>query len=130
VGGNAGISRKATTAEFLHALLRDMCNVQGVEVSASARKAWLNGDDLQLTAKEFDLLYALISNAGRVVSREQLMHDVWNTSFWTSTKTIDVHVGWLRRKLGDDARHPRLITTVRGRGLRFEVGPQAEVRSS
>jgi DNA-binding response OmpR family regulator len=108
----------------------DMCNVQGVEVSASARKAWLKGEDLQLTAKEFDLLYALISNAGRVVSREQLMHDVWDTSFWTSTKTIDVHVGWLRRKLGDDARHPRLITTVRGRGLRFEVGPEAEARSS
>lgn len=98
-----------------------MCNVQGVEVSAAARRAWLHGEDLHLTAKEFDLLYALISNAGRVVSREQLMHDVWKTSFWTSTKTIDVHVGWLRKKLGDDARHPRMITTVRGRGLRFEL---------
>ena len=106
-----------------------MCKVQGVEVSASARKAWLNGEDLQLTAKEFDLLYALISNAGRVVSREQLMHDVWKTSFWTSTKTIDVHVGWLRRKLGDDARNPHLITTVRGRGLRFELGPEAEAET-
>jgi DNA-binding response OmpR family regulator len=107
-----------------------MCNVQGVEVDATARRAWLNGEDLQLTAKEFDLLYALISNAGRVVSREQLMHDVWKTSFWTSTKTIDVHVGWLRRKLGDDARHPRMITTVRGRGLRFELGSSAQARTS
>jgi DNA-binding response OmpR family regulator len=102
-----------------------MCKVQGVEVSASARKAWLDGEDLQLTAKEFDLLYA-----GRVVSREQLMHDVWKTSFWTSTKTIDVHVGWLRRKLGDDARNPRLITTVRGRGLRFELGSQDAVQKA
>lgn len=100
-----------------------MCKVQGVQVSAAARKAWLNGEVLQLTAKEFDLLFALISHAGDVVTREQLMHDVWHTSFWTSTKTIDVHVGWLRRKLGDDARSPKMITTVRGQGLRFELEP-------
>jgi DNA-binding response OmpR family regulator len=97
-----------------------MCRVQDVEVSASQRKVWLNGEPVSLRAKEFDLLYVLIRNAGRVVSRDQLMHQVWRTSFWTSTKTIDVHLGWLRRKLGDDAHRPRLITTVRGQGLRFE----------
>jgi DNA-binding response OmpR family regulator len=46
---------------------------------------------------------------------------VWQTSFWTSSKTIDVHLGWVRRKLGDDSRRPRLITTIRGQGLRFET---------
>ena len=69
---------------------------------------------------EFDLLYALMSRAGEIVSREELMRDVWDTTFFTSAKTIDVHVGWLRRKLGDDTRRPKLITTVRGQGLRFE----------
>ena len=50
------------------------------------------------------------------------MRDVWDTTFWTSSKTIDVHLGWVRRKLGDSPRDPGLITTIRGRGLRFETG--------
>ena len=56
-------------------------------------------------------------------AREELMRDVWQTTFWTSAKTIDVHLGWVRKKLGDDTRRPTLITTIRGRGLRFEVTP-------
>lgn len=75
-----------------------------------------------LSRKEFDLVYALISRAGEVVSREELMRTVWNADFWTSSKTIDVHLGWVRRKLGDDSRHPSLISTIRGQGLRFETG--------
>ena len=55
------------------------------------------------------------------MTRDELMREVWDTTFWTSSKTIDVHLGWVRRKLGDDSRHPRLITTIRGRGLRFET---------
>ncbi|MGH3384308.1 MAG: winged helix-turn-helix domain-containing protein [Nocardioidaceae bacterium] len=102
-----------------------MCTAQGVEIDAEARTARLDGVELQLTAKEFDLLHMLVRNAGRVVSRDELMHEVWDTTFWTSTKTIDVHVGWLRRKLGDRAEAPRYITTVRGQGLRFELRPPA-----
>lgn len=70
-------------------------------------------------------MHALIGRAGEIVSREELMRDVWQTTFWTSAKTIDVHLGWVRRKLGDDTRHPTLITTVRGRGLRFELAAPA-----
>ncbi len=73
-----------------------------------------------MSRKEFDLLHALISRPGEIVSRDLLMREVWQTTFWTSSKTIDVHLGWLRRKLGDDPRRPTLITTIRGRGLRFE----------
>lgn len=76
-----------------------------------------------LSRKEFDLVHALISRAGTVVTREELMREVWQADFWTSSKTIDVHLGWVRRKLGDDTRHPVLITTVRGQGLRFETEP-------
>ncbi len=78
-----------------------------------------------LSRKEFDLVQALIARAGDIVSREELMRDVWHTTFWTSSKTIDVHLGWVRRKLGDDSRRPRLITTIRGKGLRFETEPPA-----
>jgi DNA-binding response OmpR family regulator len=76
-----------------------------------------------MSNKEFDLVSYLIARAGTVVSREELMREVWQTTFWTSAKTIDVHLGWVRRKLGDDTRRPTLITTIRGRGLRFEVIP-------
>ena len=79
--------------------------------------------EITLSRKEFDLLHALMSQAGEIVSRDQLMHEVWDTTFWTSAKTIDVHLGWVRRKLGDDTRRPTLITTIRGKGLRFETGP-------
>lgn len=100
-----------------------MFKAQDVEIDAVDRTARLAGEALELTAKEFDLLCTLVRHAGQIVSREQLMHEVWKTTFWTSTKTIDVHVGWLRRKLGDRADAPRYITTVRGQGLRFETSP-------
>ncbi len=87
-----------------------------------------DGEAVVFSRKEFDLLLALISRAGEVVTREELMRDVWQTTFWTSSKTIDVHLGWIRRKLGDDSRHPHLITTLRGRGLRFE--PKAPISTS
>lgn len=86
-----------------------------------ARRVWRGGNEVAFSRKEFDLVHALIARAGEIVSREQLMREVWHTSFWTSSKTIDVHLGWVRRKLGDDTRRPSLITTVRGKGLRFEM---------
>jgi DNA-binding response OmpR family regulator len=98
-----------------------MINVQGVELDAAARRVWRDGSEIRMSNKEFDLLHALISRSGEIVTREELMRDVWHTTFWTSAKTIDVHLGWVRKKLGDDTRRPTLITTIRGRGLRFEV---------
>ena len=92
-------------------------------VDLESRRAWRRGEEVQLSRKEFDLLAALITRAGSIVSREDLMQDVWGVTFWTSSKTIDVHLGWVRRKLGDDTRRPHLITTIRGRGLRFELEP-------
>ena len=97
-----------------------MISVQGVELDADARRVWRDGIEIRMSNKEFDLLHALISRAGEIVTREELMRDVWQTNFWTSAKTIDVHLGWVRKKLGDDTRRPMLISTVRGRGLRFE----------
>ncbi len=97
-----------------------MIEVQDVRVDPSTRRAWRGDREVLLSRKEFDLVHALIARAGTVVTREELMRDVWGVTFWTSSKTIDVHLGWVRRKLGDDTRQPRLITTIRGQGLRFE----------
>ncbi|WP_134740845.1 winged helix-turn-helix domain-containing protein [Nocardioides sp. 503] len=99
-----------------------MFDVQGVRLDPESRRAWCGAQEVVLSRKEFDLLHALIARAGEVVTRDELMRDVWGTTFWTSSKTIDVHLGWVRRKLGDDPRAPHLVTTVRGRGLRFETG--------
>jgi DNA-binding response OmpR family regulator len=104
-----------------------MMTVQGVQVDAAARRVWRDGVEIRMSNKEFDLLHALISRPGEIVTREELMRDVWQTTFWTSAKTIDVHLGWVRKKLGDDTRRPTLITTIRGRGLRFELEPPANV---
>ena len=100
-----------------------MMRVQGVELDVTTRRVWRDGMEIRMSNKEFDLVHALISRPGEIVTREELMREVWQTNFWTSAKTIDVHLGWVRKKLGDDTRRPTLITTIRGRGLRFEVTP-------
>jgi DNA-binding response OmpR family regulator len=96
--------------------------VQGVRVDTDARRAWLGNTEIELTSKEFDLLALMVAEAGKVVTREQIMRQVWDSKWWGSTKTLDMHVSWLRRKLGDDAHSPQYITTVRGVGFRFERG--------
>jgi DNA-binding response OmpR family regulator len=95
-------------------------STQGVRIDVESHRAWMGDEELQLTAKEFDLLRVLVRDAGRVVTREQLMREVWDTTWWSSTKTLDMHISWLRKKLGDDAAAPRYISTVRGVGFRFE----------
>ena len=93
-----------------------------VRIEVASRRAFLSGAELSLSRKEFDLLVELVSHAGEVVTREDLISRVWDENWFGSTKTLDVHVGWLRGKLGDDASAPRLIHTVRGVGFRF-TGP-------
>ena len=98
-----------------------MIEVQDIRLDPDSRRVWRGEEEVVLSRKEFDLVLALMERAGTIVTRDELMRDVWHTNFWTSSKTIDVHLGWVRRKLGDDSRHPRLITTIRGQGLRFET---------
>jgi len=93
--------------------------VDGLVVDAAARTVTLDGAALDLTRKEFDLLALLVANAGSVVTRERLIDEVWDVNWFGSTKTLDVHVSGLRRKLGDDASEPRYLHTVRGVGFRF-----------
>ena len=94
---------------------------QDVRVDVGAHRAFQGKRELQLTAQEFELLRVLLRDAGSVVGREALMREVWGSDPHGSTKTLDMHVSWLRRKLGDDANDPHYITTVRGMGFRFET---------
>ena len=95
---------------------------QDVKVVVAAHRAFQGERELHLTTKEFELLRVLVQGAGTVVVRDTLMREVWGSEPIGSTKTLDMHVSWLRRKLGDDANSPRYITTVRGLGFRFESG--------
>lgn len=89
----------------------------GLEVDIRARRVIVDGTEIALTVKEFDLLAVLAADAGAVVTRKQLLEQVWETSWYGSTKTIDVHVASLRRKLGDGAT----VETVRGVGFRLRT---------
>ncbi len=90
-----------------------------VRVDRVGRQAWHDGVELRLSPREFDLLAHLVANAGRTVTRQQLVAALWG-EWYGSPKTLDMHVLALRRKLGDDAAAPRHVITVRSVGLRFE----------
>lgn len=93
--------------------------VGGLAVDRATRVAVLDGAPLDLTRMEFDLLAYLAGRAGRVVSKRQLMTDVWQQPYGGADKTVDVHLSWLRRKLGETAAAPRYLHTVRGVGVKL-----------
>jgi two-component system alkaline phosphatase synthesis response regulator PhoP len=92
-------------------------NFQRIRIDSSGRQAWVDGKLLDLTAMEFDLLRTLAEHRGLVLSREQLLEQVWETNFFDDLRVVDVHIGHLRKKLGDAGA---LIATVRGAGYRFD----------
>jgi DNA-binding response OmpR family regulator len=107
------VSRRAAGAGAAGESMR----VGGLEVDERARTASLDGEELELTPKEFDLLAALARDPGAAVTRQRLLADVWQTTWYGSAKTIDVHIAALRKKLGD----PHWIETVRGIGFRLRA---------
>jgi two-component system alkaline phosphatase synthesis response regulator PhoP len=94
-----------------------------LRIDPARRQVWKHDTRVELTAIEFDLLYALASYAERVLTREQLIARVWGADYFGDDRVVDVHVKDLRRKLEDDPGRPRLIQTVRGVGYRFEDEP-------
>ncbi|HEY3552795.1 MAG TPA: response regulator transcription factor [Solirubrobacterales bacterium] len=92
-----------------------------LRVEPATRRVFLDGEELSLTMREFDLLFYLAAHPGRVFSRDQLMEAVWEYPFFTDTSTVTVHIRRLRAKLGDDSAEPRFIETVWGVGYRFKA---------
>jgi two-component system response regulator RegX3 len=95
-----------------------------VRMNLETHSAERAGEPLDLTVKEFELLRVLLERAGKLVRRDELVHEVWDPAWFGSTKTLDVHVSALRKKLGDDPSAPRYIHTVRGVGFRFDAGDE------
>ncbi len=93
-----------------------------LRIDRAARRAWMNGGEVALAPKEFDLLVLLASHEGETMRRETIMTEVWDENWWGSTRTLDTHVAALRRKLGDTADTPEHIITVRGIGFRYDAG--------
>jgi len=95
--------------------------VGGLELDPYGHEASLDGAPLDLSRREFDLLHYLAQHAGQVVTRRDLLTHVWRLPYGGADKTVDVHVSWLRRKLGETAQQPRYLHTVRGVGIKLSA---------
>jgi len=93
--------------------------VGGLELDVAARRTTLDGAPVDLSPREFDLLRHLAERPGEVVTKKELLTEVWQQAWGGSDKTVDVHLSWLRRKLGETAAAPRYLHTVRGVGVRL-----------
>jgi len=98
-------------------------SLKNLSLDPIARRVFKSKEELQLSAREFDLLAAMMTNAGRAMSREELLQTVWGEEWIGDPRTLDVHVRWLRLKVEDDPAIPHFIQTVRGYGYRF-AGPE------
>ncbi len=95
--------------------------VGGLEIDRRGRSATIDGRAMDLSVKEFDLLLYLAEHADEVVPKRELLSEVWRQPFGGADKTVDVHLSWLRRKLGESAQRPRYLHTVRGAGIRLSA---------
>lgn len=93
--------------------------VGGLRLDPASRTATLDGTALELTPREFDVLHHLALRPGQVVSKRELLTEVWQLPYGGADKTVDVHISWLRRKLGETAKTARYVHTVRGVGVRL-----------
>ncbi|MFI1995536.1 response regulator transcription factor [Actinoplanes sp. NPDC020271] len=93
--------------------------VGGLRIDVAAREVTLDGTAVDLTPREFDLLHHLAQRAGQVVTKRELLGEVWQVPYGGADKTVDVHLSWLRRKLGETAQEPRYLHTIRGVGVKL-----------
>ena len=90
-----------------------------LRIDAAAREVTLAGEPVELSPREFDLLYYLAGRTGEVITKRELLTEVWRLPYGGADKTVDVHLSWLRRKLGETAQEPRYLHTVRGVGVKL-----------
>jgi len=105
----------------------DAIEVGDVALDPERHEVFVRGDAVTLPLKEFELLELLLTNAGRVLTRETLIDRVWGPNYYGDTKTLDVHIKRLRSKIEDNPSAPRRITTIRGLGYKYETAPAPSV---
>ena len=106
--GNKIISKK----QFTHL---------GIDIDLDKRQIKINDEDIFFRNKEFDLIYLLMSNPGKVFTREILVQDIWGFEYLGDTRTVDVHIRWIREKIEENSKIPQKIITVRGVGYKSNV---------
>jgi two-component system, OmpR family, KDP operon response regulator KdpE len=114
------IMRRAETAKAGNS---GPLEVGGLRLDPNAHEATLDGEALDLSRREFGLLHYLALHAGQVVTKRELITHVWRLPYGGPDKTVDVHISWLRRKLGETAQQPRYLHTVRGVGVKLCAPP-------
>ena len=112
--------RRAKMAEMQPGVEELVLKVADIEINVARHKASIGKETLELTAKEFDLLVFLARNKGFVFNRDQLLEKVWGYEYAGDTRTVDVHIRWLRQKIETDPSHPKHLITVRGAGYKLE----------
>lgn len=100
------------------------CN--GLTVDFERHEVFVKGKKVEFTLKEFELLEILIKNKGRILNRESLLEKIWGYEYIGETRTIDVHIRYIRKKIEEDDKNPRFIETIRGLGYRFNAGVDHE----
>ena len=105
--------------EYLSPVQDEVLTCGPISVNTAARRCLKNGEPVELTMKEFDLLVMLMRNAGRVLTRDALLDKVWGLEYFGDARTVDVHIRYLRQKIEDEPDNPRLVVTLRGVGYRF-----------
>jgi DNA-binding response OmpR family regulator len=112
--------RRSKMTEMQPATEQPILQIGDVRVDTASHKAWKGAAALELTPKEFDLLAFLATNKGLVFSRDRLLEKVWGYDFAGDTRTVDVHIRWLRQRIETDPNNPRHLVTIRGTGYRLE----------
>jgi DNA-binding response OmpR family regulator len=102
---------------------REVLDAGTLRIDTGSRRAWRDDAEINLSQKEFDLLACLIRNRGMALTRDVLLERVWGYDFLGDSRTVDVHIRWLREKIEPDPSRPAFIQTVRGVGYRFEIPP-------
>lgn len=118
---SAQLRRTAILRRSTDASETDIIEAAGISIDRAARRVTLLGKEVDLRPREFDLLAFLAARPGRVYSRDQLLQEVWGFDYSGDTRTVDVHVRWLRLKIEDDPSSPVRLQTVRGVGYRFSA---------
>jgi len=100
----------------------DVYNSKNLRVDFERHEVYVNEEKIDLTLKEFELLQILIKNKGKILKRETLLDKIWGYEYIGETRTVDVHIRYLRKKIEEDDKNPRFIETIRGVGYRFNPG--------